>query len=197
MNRGFPDVSLLSLSYNPTIHSTKGDMIMDNGHFPKPITLATQGGRALWYLGALITFKALTTETNEQYWALEGLADKHMAVPLHAHSQEDEIWYVLEGEIAFILRDETRIGGPGAFVYIPRHVPHTFQVKSETARWFGIGLSGHLDQWFFETGEPAKALTLPPAPTAPQMKKLSARLLPAYKLMARKRWGRHQGCDWS
>jgi len=140
---------------------------MDNGHSPKPIVLATQEGRSLWHLGALITFKALTTETNGQYWALEGLADKHMAVPLHAHSQEDEIWYVLEGEIAFTLDDETRIGGPGAFVYIPRHVPHTFQVKSETARWFGFGLSGHLDQWFFETGEPAKALTLPPPPPAP------------------------------
>jgi len=46
-------------------------------------------------------------------------------------------------------------------------MPHTFQVSSETARWFGIGLSGHLDQWFFETGEPAKSLTLPPVSQPP------------------------------
>ncbi|GAB4580715.1 MAG: hypothetical protein Fur0022_34570 [Anaerolineales bacterium] len=140
---------------------------LKNGHSPEPITLPARDGRALWHLGALMTFKALTNETNGQFWALEGYADKHMAVPLHSHSHEDEIWYVVEGEIAFFLGDEMRIGGPGAFVYIPRHVPHTFQVRSETARWFGIGLSGQLDQWFFETGEPAKALTLPPAPAAP------------------------------
>jgi quercetin dioxygenase-like cupin family protein len=132
-----------------------------------PKILQNQQGRPLWHLGALLNFKALGEETGGQYWALEGLADKHMAVPLHAHTREDEIWFVLEGEIAFTLGEQVIVGGPGTFVYIPRHTPHTFQVRSETARWFGFGLSGNLDQWFFETGEPAKALTLPPAPAGP------------------------------
>lgn len=120
-------------------------------------------GRALWHLGALMTFKALGSETGGQFWAVEGLADRHMAVPLHAHSREDELWYVLEGEIRFIAGDESRVGGPGTVVYIPRGVPHTFQVLSETARWFGVGTPAGLDQWFFETGEPAQSLSLPPA----------------------------------
>jgi hypothetical protein len=114
-----------------------------------------------------MNFKTVTAETGGLAWALEGLADQHMAVPLHRHSQEDEVWYVLEGEIAFTLDGATRRGGPGTFVYIPRGVAHTFQVVSATARWFGLGLGGHLDQWFFETGEPAQALTLPPAPAGP------------------------------
>lgn len=126
-----------------------------------------QAGRALWHLGALMVFKALGAETNGQFWAAEGLADSHMAVPLHAHTREDEIWYVLEGEIAFTVGDATRVGGPGTFVYIPRGIPHTFQVRSATARWFGIGTPAGLDQWFFETGEAAGALTLPPAPAGP------------------------------
>ncbi len=124
-------------------------------------------GRALWHLGALLVFKALGAETDGRLWALEGLADRHMAVPLHAHSREDELWYVIEGEIAFITGDETRIGGPGTVVYIPRNVPHTFQIRSATARWFGVGTPAGLDQWFFETGEPAGALTLPPPPAGP------------------------------
>ena len=132
-----------------------------------PVILQNGQGRALWHFGALMNFKALTEETGGQYWAVEGLADKHMAVPLHAHTREDEVWYVLEGEIAFTLGDETIIGGPGTFVYIPRNTPHTFQVRSGTARWFGFGLSGNLDQWFFETGEPAKSLTIPPPPPGP------------------------------
>ncbi len=129
--------------------------------------LAAQEGRALWHLGALLVFKALGAETDEQFWALEGLADQQMAVPLHTHSREDEIWYVLEGEIAFTVGDATRVGGPGTFVYIPRNVPHTFQVRSATARWFGIGTPAGLDQWFFETGAAAQALTLPPPPDGP------------------------------
>jgi len=132
-----------------------------------PIVLQSEQGRALWHLGALLNFKALATETGGQFWALEGLADKHMAVPLHSHSHEDEIWYVLEGEITFTVGDKTWTAGPGSFAFIPRHAPHTFQIKSGTARWFGIGTPAGLDEWFFETGQPAPTLTLPPPPTAP------------------------------
>lgn len=132
----------------------------------KPIIQASGHGRALWHLGALIQFKALMRETDEHFWALEGLADRHMAVPLHAHSREDEIWYVLEGQIRFTINEHTYDAGPGSFAYIPRGVAHTFQVVSGTARWFGFGIGGALDQWFFETGMPAGALTLPP-PAAP------------------------------
>jgi quercetin dioxygenase-like cupin family protein len=124
-------------------------------------------GRALWHLGALLTFKALGEETGEQFWALEGLADQQMAVPLHAHSREDEIWYVLEGEITFTIGDQVQTAGPGSFAYIPRNVPHTFQIRSGTARWFGFGTPAGLDRWFFETGVPAEAATLPPPPDGP------------------------------
>lgn len=124
-------------------------------------------GRALWHLGALLNFKALGEETGGRFWALEGLADRRMAVPLHVHTHEDEVWYVLEGEIRFLVGEEDRVGGPGTFVYIPRGVPHTFQVVSETARWFGLGTPAGLDQWFFDTGAPAGALTLPPPADSP------------------------------
>ncbi len=132
----------------------------------QPVIHAARAGRALWHLGALLQFKALMSETDERFWALEGLADRQMAVPLHAHSREDEIWYVLEGQIRFTVGAQTYDAGPGSFAYIPRGVAHTFQVVSETARWFGFGIGGALDQWFFETGMPAGALTLPP-PAAP------------------------------
>ena len=132
-----------------------------------PLVHGPGQGRALWHFGALMQFKALMSETNGQFWALEGLADRHMAVPLHAHSREEKIWYVLEGEIVFTIGDETLTAGPGTFAYIPRNVPHTFQVRSDTARWFGFGVPAGLDRWFFETGVPAETLTLPPPPTSP------------------------------
>ena len=132
---------------------------------PQASTLDATQGRALWHLGALLVFKALGEETGEQFWALEGLADKNMAVPLHSHGREDEIWYVLEGEIIFTIGDKSIQAVPGTYAYIPRNTPHTFQVKSDTARWFGFGTPAGLDRWFFETGVPAGSLTLPP-PTA-------------------------------
>jgi quercetin dioxygenase-like cupin family protein len=158
---------------------TQREDAMENGH--KSIFLPAHAGRALWHLGALMNFKALGAETGGQFWALEGMADEHMAVPLHAHTQEDEVWYVLEGEIRFTVGDETRTGGPGTFAYIPRGVAHTFQVVSERARWFGIGVGGRLDHWFFETGEPAGALTLPPPPAGPPSEAAIAAIVESLK----------------
>ena len=129
--------------------------------------VAAGEGRMLWHLGALMNFKALGAETGGQFWAVEGLADRQMAVPLHAHEREDEVWYVLEGEIRFIVGEHSFVGGPGTYAHIPRGVPHTFQVLSGTARWFGLGTPAGLDEWFFETGVPAQAPTLPPPPDGP------------------------------
>lgn len=140
---------------------------MNDNLTPQPFKLDPPQGRALWHLGALLNFKALGAETGGAFWALEGLADSHMAVPLHAHRHEDELWYILEGEIAFTIGDKTLTGGSGTVAYIPKNVPHTFQVISPTARWFGLGTPAGLDQWFFETGEPAQAMTLPPPPAGP------------------------------
>lgn len=133
----------------------------------KPSIMHQAQGRPLWHLGALLNFKALGSETDGQFWALEGLADRAMRVPLHVHSHEDEFWYILEGEIRFTIGAETVTGKPGTFAYIPRGVAHTFQILTQTARWFGVGTPAGLDQWFFETGEPAPSLTLPPLPDAP------------------------------
>lgn len=142
-----------------------------------PVLLNPKQGRALWHLEALLVFKALGEETGGQFWAFEGLADRRMAVPLHTHSREDEYWYVLEGEIRFVLGERSFVGGPGTFVYIPRNVPHSFRVQSEQARWLGVGTPAGFDQWFFETGVPAQSLELPPpAPSAPDIAALVASL---------------------
>jgi mannose-6-phosphate isomerase-like protein (cupin superfamily) len=133
----------------------------------QPILLNQQQGRALWHLDALLIFKALGEETNGRFWAFEGLADRRMAVPLHAHSRDDEFWYVLDGEILFVLGERSFVGTAGTFVYVPRHLPHSFRVISERARWFGVGTPAGFDQWFFETGVPAQSLELPPLSTTP------------------------------
>jgi mannose-6-phosphate isomerase-like protein (cupin superfamily) len=109
------------------IGNEKGELHMTTQTQAQVITLAPGQGRALWHLGALLVFKALGAETGGQFWALEGLADRQMAVPLHSHTVEDETWYVLEGEIEFIVGDEHRIGTPGSVVYIPRGTAHSFQ----------------------------------------------------------------------
>lgn len=141
---------------------------------PKPIVLGPGEGQALWHLGALMNFKATTDQTAGRFWAVEGNADSNMAVPLHSHDKDDEIWFVADGEILFQAGDQKFQRGAGSFVWIPRGVAHTFRITSPTARWFGIGLPGGLDRWFFETGQPAPSLVIPPAGPPPTEAQVNA-----------------------
>ena len=49
----------------------------------------------------------------------------------HVHRSEDDAFYVLGGEFAFLLGEETLIAGPGTFVLVPPGVRHTFANRSD------------------------------------------------------------------
>lgn len=44
--------------------------------------------------------------------------------PLHVHANEDELFYVLDGEHEFQVGERTYRVGPGGIVFAPRGVPH-------------------------------------------------------------------------
>jgi mannose-6-phosphate isomerase-like protein (cupin superfamily) len=47
-------------------------------------------------------------------------------IPLHAHRNEDEAWYVLEGALRFRFGNEEFVAPAGAGVLLPKRIPHTF-----------------------------------------------------------------------
>lgn len=44
--------------------------------------------------------------------------------PLHVHSREDELFYVLEGDHVVVRGEEELRVGPGAVVFLPKGIPH-------------------------------------------------------------------------
>lgn len=52
--------------------------------------------------------------------------------PVHVHLTEDEIFYVLEGELTFRCGEGTFESAAGGFVLIPRGVEHTYQVRGQS-----------------------------------------------------------------
>jgi quercetin dioxygenase-like cupin family protein len=68
--------------------------------------------------------------------------------PLHVHKNEDEWFYLFEGEMTFHVGGETYHGGPGAFVCFPRGIPHTFTVETPVARFLLINTPGGFEQMF-------------------------------------------------
>jgi mannose-6-phosphate isomerase-like protein (cupin superfamily) len=45
----------------------------------------------------------------------------------HVHEGEDDSFYILEGELTFLLGDETVAAPPGTFVLVPPGVEHGFR----------------------------------------------------------------------
>lgn len=118
-------------------------------------------GRALWHMGALMIFKATSAQTGNRFWLAEQTSRHGYASPVHVHSREDETFYVLDGEISVEVGDAMYRPGPGASVFAPRHVPHSYKVESAEARWLVLGTPGGFDEWFFATGKPADRLEVP------------------------------------
>ena len=58
-------------------------------------------GEAFWLLGMLQTIKIGRDDTDGQYGLVEIVVPEGVGSPWHVHPEEDEWFYVLEGEITF------------------------------------------------------------------------------------------------
>lgn len=90
------------------------------------------------------------------------------ASPYHTHHREDEAFYVLAGEIAFVCDGKWLKAGAGAFVYGPREIAHGFKViGSSPASMLLICTPGGFERFVLEQTTP---IAEPPSP--PDMGKL-------------------------
>lgn len=88
--------------------------------------------------------------------------------PLHIHHTEDEIFYVLEGEMRFVLDGKEDRAGPGTAVNTPRSIPHTYRIESPGgARWLTVTHTGDFERFIRRVGRMPDALDLPPPGTPP------------------------------
>ena len=111
---------------------------------------AGEGERIRSPLGGDVTQIVRGELSNGALAALEAVNGPGEGPPLHVHTREDETVYVLEGEFRWRLGEELSVGGPGSFVFIPRGVPHTWQVIGEgngrmLVTFFPAGMEGFFD----------------------------------------------------
>ena len=125
-------------------------------------------GEAIWMLNSLVTVKATADETAGAYSLCEQVVTPDGNPPPHVHREADEAFYVLDGEVEVEVGGDVAVARRGTFALAPRGVPHTYRVRSATARLLVLGSPGGLDRFFAAVGEPAQARTLP-EPAAPDV----------------------------
>ena len=94
----------------------------------RAITLGPEGGESLRNpAGGPLTIKARGRETGGALTVFESVPAPGEGPPLHRHVAEDEIVYVLEGELRILLDGELSDAPAGSFVFVAKGVPHTWQ----------------------------------------------------------------------
>ncbi len=135
-------------------------------------------GPALWFLRNRVTVKATAAVTGGGFGLIESLISPGFSPPLHVHHREDESFYVLDGELTMRCGERTFRATPGAFVFLPRDVPHTFVVEGDRpARLLTLLTPGGGEGLFSDGGRPAEGDGLPPAtpPDIEALKRVSHR----------------------
>lgn len=138
----------------------------------------TRTDPAFRFLGMPTLMRSTSETTNGAFGFLEHWSmPPGFASPYHRHTLEDEAFYVLEGEIAFVCDGKWMQAGAGGYVFGPRGIPHGFKVVGTSpARMLLMCSPGGFERFVLEQAEDIDS---PPSP--PDMAKLAA-LAAKYKI---------------
>jgi len=128
-------------------------------------------GRSFWLVTDLHTFKVVGKDTGGAFALSELTAYTQFAPPPHIHRNEDESYYVLEGEFEFVDDGHAFTAGPGTLVHLPRGRLHVHRNAGDTpARALVLVTPAGVEKFVEEAGEPAKDPSSVPPP--PEMQEL-------------------------
>jgi len=103
-------------------------------------------------LSSLILARAENTGGN--FALLDHTLPPRQGPPLHIHGREDEMWFILQGELRFKADDQIFRAPVGTFVFVPRGTPHCLQNIGETpARYLEMFAPAGMERFFEELAQ--------------------------------------------
>lgn len=73
-----------------------------------------------------VEFLARSQDTPRFNLAVVTMKAHHEGPDVHLHAEEDDSFYILEGEVTFTVDEDEVVASPGTFVLVPPGLPHTF-----------------------------------------------------------------------
>jgi quercetin dioxygenase-like cupin family protein len=126
-----------------------------------------------WHMGALMRWHVTGKDSGDQLALGEVIVARGGEPPLHVHAREDEVWFVIEGEVTFQRGPERIEARAGDAVVLPRGVVHGFAVRTPSARILHMYTPSGIERAFKELSTAAAGPVLPPPAGAPSPEMLS------------------------
>lgn len=109
-------------------------------------------------LGILMTFHAFPSEVSDKYCLVECVVPPGLGAPPNSHAGETETFFILDGEIEFMVAGEVIRGKAGDSIRVPDGAVHAFSATGPApARVLIVNAPGHMHEGFFtELGAPVE-----------------------------------------
>nr|WP_295934606.1 cupin domain-containing protein [uncultured Dyadobacter sp.] len=117
--------------------------------------------------GAVFNFLSMGRETEGRQALIRIVVNRGSEPPAHTHSREDESYFIIKGSIRYTIGDQLLTVNEGEFVYLPKDVPHKFEIQTEQAEVLMWLSPAGLDQWFWDNSTPAPDGAALPGPAGP------------------------------
>jgi mannose-6-phosphate isomerase-like protein (cupin superfamily) len=93
-----------------------------------------------------VEFLARTSDTPRFNFGIIEIAPGRV-LEEHVHREEDDAFYIIEGEMTFVIGDDEVPAPPGTFVLVPPGVEHAFRNDTDRAvRMFNIHAPAGFDR---------------------------------------------------
>ena len=146
-----------------------------------PVVLPPNEGQTIAIVGDKYRFLATGKETDGLYTQIDAVVYPGGGPPPHIHRREVEAFYILEGEITFLIDGEQLVATAGMFANVPIGVVHTFRNNTDRpARMIVTIAPAGLEELFLACGKPVSPDADSVQPPTPEEIETLMKLAPEY-----------------
>ncbi|MFC5722901.1 cupin domain-containing protein [Streptomyces gamaensis] len=116
----------------------------------------TDGEQRLWGKGSLVTVKLTAEQTRGALGMTHFTAEFGERSPSHIHTLEDEIFMIRSGGVRATVGERTELLEGGSVLFLPRGIPHSYEVESDSAELYVLTCPGGFERFFLHGGYPVE-----------------------------------------
>jgi mannose-6-phosphate isomerase-like protein (cupin superfamily) len=121
---------------------------------PSVVVIPPEGGRPISAFGSTAVFKLSGHDTGGALCLAVAETPPGAGPPPHVHARDDELFFVLHGELSFLTPDGWVPAPQGAAIFAPKGIPHTFRNAGSTpSRHLVVALPSGFEEFYQRCAE--------------------------------------------